>query len=86
MNYVYLEELIAKTQESLKYREKRLKEYQNKVDAYSAFSDVAEEHQEMKDLIKGATEWVTYLVGAIEADNNLLDILLTARDLKCECK
>jgi len=81
MDYDYLEELLEKTKRGIEWRNERLLEYEEKV---ATFSEVAEKHSEIKDLLKDAKEWVTYINGANADDEKLIDILYTARDLRDE--
>ena len=83
MDAKYLEDLIKKTENSLKYRVKKLKEYEMKVET---FKKLPQDQPEIEAILKEAVEWVDFLTKSIKEDNNLLDICFTARDLKCKCK
>jgi hypothetical protein len=83
MNIKYLEELIKKTQNSLEYRVKKLKEYEMKVET---FKKLPQDQPEIEAIVKESVEWVDFLNKSIKEDTDLLDICFTARDLKCKCK
>ncbi len=83
MDAKYLEELIKRTENSLKYRAKKLKEYEMKVET---FKKLPQDQPEIEAILKESVEWVDFLNKSIKEDTYLLDICFTARDLKCKCK
>ena len=83
MDAKYLEELIKRTENSLKYRVKKLKEYEMKVET---FKKLPQDQPEIEAIVKESVEWVDFLNKSIKEDTDLLDICFTARDLKCKCK
>jgi|TARA_R110000744_G_scaffold183052_2_gene302359 hypothetical protein len=80
MNHEFLEEQIEATKSDLVFHERRLSENITTLEGLEVLSEV-NPSDTIDRLLKEAVDSVKWYQGRIVYDNNLLDVLLTARDL-----